>query len=380
MWSAYRNDTMNSPALSVASGRPWTPPDTDSDYYARSSSPGSFSGASENSASPQKSAPTKPTSSPHEPFLAVKPTRTRPIDANTHNRTIDFSSDLPLHHRPAAPRPHDALHRYPTAPEAGAHLSTSPYHSDPHTPVKPVRIPDPQAHHAMPSYPYTPESARTGRAQFPRSLSPLPFMPWGSNSESSPVQGAIHSCVSHLEDLIATRQPNETQMEYLVSKLEEMAQYLSAPEAQSRQSDDHLFSDLEGPSGLGILNVEAGHEDHANDVALGASYILQVDKYIKDVKKQTEDMQMRMDEVKTLNSIQLEIIADLRQQVQFQTRSTVVEKQPVEEKPVQKVAEYLPKQQNKRQPAQSSRLTQSTSFWGSIWEALDEIGTLMNEW
>jgi hypothetical protein len=133
------------------------------------------------------------------------------------------------------------------------------------------------------------------------------------------VQNALSSCLAHFENLIQSQQPDEEQMEYIVAQFEAMTSFLSAPDAQTRTTDDHLFSEPDQPvsTGLGIT-----HADDARTAKLDAmsqeahdAYVAEVGAYIQGVKKYIEDLKMRLDEVKMLNSIQLDVINDLRRQM-----------------------------------------------------------------
>lgn len=193
-------------------------------------------------------------------------------------------------------------------------------------------------------------------------------MPWETRTESSPVQSALSSCISHLENLIDTRQPSDDQMEYLVTKFEEMAQFLSAPESQSRQSDDHLFSELDIPSGLGITGANSDGKVKNEDLRIGAGYIQNVGRYIEGVRQNAKDLKIRMDEVKQLNSIQLDIIEDLRKEL----KSKGVVREEVQEE-VQEEVKTEP-QKEKQGPLQRM------GFWAAIGEALDGVGETLLEW
>lgn len=221
----------------------------------------------------------------------------------------------------------------------------------------------------MQHYPYTPESMRSDKPRAIRPLSPLPSMPWNTvDSCSSPMQSALLSCAAQLENLIQTREPTDEQMEYLVSKFEEMARFLSAPEAQSKQTDDHLFSEADGPhdaTGLGIISEETTNQHSSptfDDLALSQGYVLEVGKYIENVKMHVQDLAMRMDEVKQLNSIQLDIISDLRRELN-QKSSQLRQEKDVEARD-QPVTEVAP---------------QTTGFWSAVGDALDAVGEMLYE-
>jgi hypothetical protein len=139
------------------------------------------------------------------------------------------------------------------------------------------------------------------------------------------VQNALSSCLAHFENLIQSQQPDEEQMEYIVAQFEAMTSFLSAPDAQTRTTDDHLFSEPDQPAstGLGIT-----HADDARTAKLDAmskeahdAYVAEVGAYIQGVKKYIEDLKMRLDEVKMLNSIQLDVINDLRRQMKSVRRN-----------------------------------------------------------
>lgn len=305
----------------------------------------------------------KPTSSATEPYNPVKA-----LDINDSHAHEAISDATPTH-RPL---------RTSSTPNVSAQNGMPLYHSNtgPHTPVMEARTPDAhQNHSGIPRYPYTPDSARMTKSHTLPPLSPLPPMPWAANSPTSPVQNALISCISHLDNLIQTRQPNDDQMEYLVSKFEEMAQYLSAPEAQSRQSDDHLFSELELPSantGLGISGADASNGDaKETNTHMSESYVLEVGKYIDGVKKYAEDLKMRMDEVKQLNSIQLDIINDLRQNAQKKEQ----------ERPQEALEAPIAKPQNlKKNLDEPKKYHHRKGFWAAIGEALDAVGEMLHEW
>lgn len=108
-------------------------------------------------------------------------------------------------------------------------------------------------------------------------------------------------------------------MEFIVRQFEAMTSYLSAPDSQTRTTDDHLFSepDTAAETGLGISEPAAGRASTSGSVSNEAhgAYVAEVEAYIHGVKKYISDLSMRLDEVKTLNSIQLDVIADLRRQM-----------------------------------------------------------------
>lgn len=188
----------------------------------------------------------------------------------------------------------------------------------PYTPTKTSTLGNaPNAHGAL-QYPYTPDSSRMVRRSTELASSPPAWDDYSEHS-SSPVQNALSSCIAHFENLLQTRQPDEDQMEYVVGQFEAMAAYLSAPESQSKQTDEYLFNEPEGHepelTGLGIVDDEEEEHDALQQPLVNGAYVEEVAKYIAGVRKYIEDLKMRLDEVKTLNSIQLDVIHDLRRQM-----------------------------------------------------------------
>ena len=187
----------------------------------------------------------------------------------------------------------------------------------PYTPTRPcfVDASQPRADGA-PRYPYTPDSSRILRRSTELPSSPTPWDEFSEDS-SSPVQNALSSCIAHFENLIQTRQPDEEQMEYIVGQFEAMAAHLSAPEAQSKVIDEELFADAS--EGLGISGEEAEEEEKngflEEEKLHHEAYVSEVGTYIAGIQKYIYDLKMRMDEIKTLNSIQLDVINDLRKQM-----------------------------------------------------------------
>jgi hypothetical protein len=173
-------------------------------------------------------------------------------------------------------------------------------------------------------YPYTPDSSRMLRRNTERPASPDPWDDYSEHSPS-PVQDALSSCLAHFENLIQSQQPDEDQMEFIVRQFEAMTSYLSAPDAQSKTTDDHLFFEegLTPGAGLGIVDGDNAHTEKLDYVSKEAhdAYVNEVGAYIAGVKKYIEDLKMRLDEVKTLNSIQLDVITDLRRQMKTVRRS-----------------------------------------------------------
>ena len=72
----------------------------------------------------------------------------------------------------------------------------------------------------------------------------------------------------------------------------------------------------------------------------------------------------KMDEVKQLNSIQLDIISDLRRELN-QKSSQLKQEKDVE---VQE------------QPVTNEVVPQATGFWSAVGDALDAVGEMLYEW
>lgn len=153
----------------------------------------------------------------------------------------------PLEPRPGTPgrksrrcdTPHEPLNVSRPKPH---HTVTEPA---PYTPTKTSSLLDHHAPGAL-RYPYTPESSRILGASTTGSLSPIP---WDRDSHysASPVQSALSSCIAHFENLTATRELTDDQMEYIVGQFENMTSYLAAPDAQTKKGTDDLFSGLDSP-------------------------------------------------------------------------------------------------------------------------------------
>lgn len=292
--------------------------------------------------------------------------------------------------RPLTPPDFDShfLDSSPSRDQHGAELQLEPAdanggqratgYPDPITPTKTPWSSGLLPKDGLSQYPFTPESIRSTKSSYPdRPLCPLPSMPWNTqDSCPSPMQDALLVCASQLENLIQTREPTDEQMEYLVSKFEDMARFLSAPDAQSRQTDDHLFSEVEGladPTGLDTVREETTSDHHdAYDLALSQGYILEVGNYVEAVKRHVQDLTMRMDEVRQLNSIQLDIISDLRRELknksshQLRHRSSQLQLTNGDSDLNQDSSKKLP--------------FQRIGFWSAIGEALDAVGEMLYEW
>ena len=201
----------------------------------------------------------------------------KPRRGNAHNNPLGISR----------PQPH--------------HTVTEPA---PYTPTKTSSLLEHHAPGAL-RYPYTPESSRILRSDDAGPLSPPP--PWddGSRSSASPVQSALSSCIAHFENLTASRELTDDQMEYIVGQFENMTSYLAAPDAQTKRGTDDLFSGGDSPRPASPrLTADFVEEDN--------SYISEVGRYIEGVQMYTADLKERFEEAKALNEIQLSIIDNLR--------------------------------------------------------------------
>lgn len=276
MWQRQYDSVMDTP-LPVA--RPWTPPEMEQDASPRSD---------------YFSDPFRPSSS-----YAQDEENSWPVDLSDLAK-IPARCDTPT----------DGLDQSRPQP---SNRVTEPA---PYTPVKTLNYGHANDNGAL-RYPYTPDSSQIVRRHTDLASSPLPWDDFSEHS-TSPVQDALSSCIAHFENLIHSQRPDEDQMEYIVAQFEAMTSYLSAPDSQTRKTDDHLFNEPEqsGP-GLGISGAEddsATKLDHMSKEAHEA-YVAEVSSYIEGVKKYVQDLKMRLDEVKTLNSIQLDVINDLRRQM-----------------------------------------------------------------
>jgi len=239
----------------------------------------------------------------------------RPYPSHVENRWVRSPSrpDSPAQVDQRCDTPADMYHQ--SRPKPVERL-TEPA---PYTPKRSLNYGESNANGAL-RYPYTPDSSRILRRSTELPSSPSPWDTDGySEHSSSPVQNALSSCLAHFENLIQSQQPDEDQMEYIVGQFEAMTSYLSAPDSQTKKTDEHLFSEAE-PSpgaGLGITHEEdqrVAKVDYMSKAAHDA-YVAEVGSYIEGIKNYIEDLKMRLDEVKMLNGIQLDVINDLRRQM-----------------------------------------------------------------
>lgn len=210
--------------------------------------------------------------------------------------------------------------------------------------------------------------------------------PFSSPPASNPIHNALFSCLGHFEHLIQTSEPSDEQMEQILSNFEDMARILSAPQSQSRQTDDHLFGpelDIDAVApGLGdsLASINSSPQRmHDSGYTLNDSaytlndsgyasvseahipaYIKAVQNYIDGVRDSTQGLRTRMDEIKELNEIQGEIISELRQQLRKQKEA--------------------PKKQSGKEKAHVIRDPVKMGFWAAVGDALDQFGDLLNQW
>jgi len=384
MWPTRKYDSAMDSTLHA---HPWTPPDMDveasprSDYFSDPFRP-------------------SPSYSSHFDDRWDRSPSRPDTHAHRHQRH-DTPTDLYEH---ARPKPVERL--------------TDPA---PHTPKRILNFGGAHADGAL-RYPYTPDSSRILRRSTELPSSP-PSWDQFSEHSSSPVQNALSSCLAHFENLIHSQQPDEEQMEYIVGQFEAMTSFLSAPDSQTRKTDDHLFSEVDG-AGLGITSED--HDTGYVSRAAHEAYAANVGNYIEDVKKHVEALKMRLDEVKMLNSIQLDVIADLRGQMRsvrqgmrisldmgdavklvedesemlaHRTDSVAPEKEfgvdswqtlVDEEREVEPVAAHEKDSENSAKSIEDVptpryrkivivRRPERRSFWGSIGQALDSFGDILRE-
>jgi hypothetical protein len=159
-------------------------------------------------------------------------------------------------------------------------------------------------------------------------------------------------------------------MTYIVEQFEAMTAFLSAPEAQSKQSDDHLFSELEhlpgGDDAQGISKEEA------------EAYVCEVGKFIKAVKKHAGDMEQRLAEVKQLNGIQLEVIKELRHELRHSAAKQDVPDHTFEEADEPPPPETEPEQ--KEEEEEEPKSSKIKIMWAAACEALDLVNDMLYEW
>ena len=278
MWPPRRYDSVMDIPPSLE--RPWTPPEIEDHPYSRPDYFGSYD------------------SSPSRYHRATEPRwlkETSRIPEQPPWMTDNFRVRTPSF----APRPKPSSR------------ITEPL---PYTPTRPYYLDEPYSRSkGAPRYPYTPDSSQIFRRNTEIPASPTPWDGY-LEASASPVQDALSSCIAQFEDLIQSQQPDEDQMEYIVGQFEAMATHLAAPESQAKETDAHIFSGLH----QGSRTMQA--EDETDDLAEAKrlyhqAYVAEVGDYVKGVQKCISDLKKRLDEVKTLNSIQLDVISDLRQQM-----------------------------------------------------------------
>jgi hypothetical protein len=107
-----------------------------------------------------------------------------------------------------------------------------------------------------------------------------------------------------------------------------MTAHLSTPSAHANETHDKESSSSSSSSsrdvgqGLGITQAEGEKATlHEAQTLQHEAYVSQVGNYIAGVQKYIYDLKTRMDEVKTLNRIQLDVINDLRKQMKLVRQS-----------------------------------------------------------
>lgn len=203
-----------------------------------------------------------------------------------------------------------------------------------------------------PSFPATPPDSarmpeRTSSFSFDLALDDASPLPYRLSTPSpvdmmrtSPVQNALFSCLNNLERLIGSSQPDDKQMEHIISQFEGLTSFLSAPSVETRSgaegifssSEDeeeemqkvHVFSELDTPTkSTGSKDVlRVGKEEDILTKEEAEAYIAEVGAFIEGVKSHSSQMKTRLDEVHALNELNTEIIAKLRRQLKA-TKDTV---------------------------------------------------------
>ncbi|CBX93529.1 predicted protein [Plenodomus lingam JN3] len=299
--------------------RPWTPPHTDTDvdhstshhhYFTDPYRPahGEYTPVTEPRWSSHRGAAAK---EDEYKGVGVRARCDTPTEHHHHHH-----HHLPVHH--ALPTPKSAV----TAPVAVPYTPTKSQQQVQHSGL---HYGNAQAQ-GLPRYPYTPDSTRIPRRQTERTLSPVPWDTHSSHS-SSPVQHALSSCIVHFENLLQTREPDEDQMEYIVGQLEAMANYLSSHGAPFQIIEEQVSTNGQlptdeqvstAPEEIGPGSPQSSGKDKV-EKEMSGEYIAEVGRYIEGVRGYATNLKSRLDEVKMLNSIQLDVIKDLRSQVQTVT-------------------------------------------------------------
>lgn len=281
MWHSRRCDSaMEIPGTLE---RPWTPPELEDRSYARpdhfdlySNSPSRYSRAKE------------------QRWLR---------EANRVHEQPPWAAETFQPKTPTMPSRPKPTSRY-TEPPSYPYTPTRSYYFDDAYPPPPKSVP---------RYPYTPDTSQILRRHTEFLASPTPWDDYSVVS-SSPVQHALSSCIAQFEDLIQSQQPDEDQMEYIVGQFEAMATHLATPEPHTRDVDEQTVLNLDHTQD--IMQTEGDKDGLAEAKRLyHQAYVAEVDNYVKGVQKAIHDLRKRLDEVKTLNSIQLDVINDLRMQM-----------------------------------------------------------------
>jgi hypothetical protein len=154
-------------------------------------------------------------------------------------------------------------------------------------------------------------------------------------------------------------------MEYIITQFEAMTSYLSAPEAQSKTGDEHLFAEPDmvacGETPLPLTKDEA------------EAYVSTVGYFIEGVKRHAAELKARLDEAKEINKLNVEVIANLRAQLRASKKTSVQLAQELlslPQAPSQEEEESTPE---RKEPPRNS-------IWASAMEALDTLSNMLYEW
>jgi hypothetical protein len=179
-----------------------------------------------------------------------------------------------------------------------------------------------------------------------------------------------------------TRHPTDDQLEYVVGQFEAMTTYLSAPESQTKNTAEYLFSEFDSPT---IGPPETQQEPSASQA--NAGYIAQVGAYIEGVTKYTQELKAHMEEVKALNRAQLVMIEDLKSQVKsshINKRNTSNEDEDEDATIAQQSASQTQHMLKMTDSSTQTNLTRTVrmkrapvakrGFWASLSDAIDAFG------
>lgn len=167
------------------------------------------------------------------------------------------------------------------------------------------------------------------------------------------------------------------QVDHILAQLSGITSYLSGPDAQSRQSDEHLFIEELETSLSGLAPHHASNtRDGKTNNSMAKAYIAEVSSYIDGVKKNVGDLRTRFEEVKLLNDIQLECIRDLRRELREAQMKSAVE----DEKGGTVVDEDEEEEEEEIDEEMDSTFQQGRGVWVAWREAIDAFGEAFFEW